>query len=49
MNLDKSKLVDLSKIPEMDDEERKWLRTILKVESGYFEAETGEFVILVTL
>jgi len=49
MNLDESKLIELSQISEMHDDERNWLRNMLRVKSGYFEVETGKFVVLVFL
>ncbi|KKS36827.1 MAG: hypothetical protein UU98_C0020G0010 [Parcubacteria group bacterium GW2011_GWD2_42_14] len=45
MNPEKSKLVELTKISEMGAEERKWLQDYLRVEAGYFEVETGNFIV----
>jgi len=42
--VDKNKLKPLVDITEMNDEQRKWLKGI-KVELGYFEEETGLFIV----
>jgi len=45
MEIDKNKFVPLEEIPEMGAEQRTWLKEKCNVEKGYFEPETGKFVI----
>jgi hypothetical protein len=47
MEIDYDKLVFLNEIPEMSDAQRKWLREQCGAGKGYFEPETGNFVIMI--
>lgn len=47
MEIDHDKLVFLDEIPEMRDVQRAWLKEQLGAGKGYFDPETGYFVVMV--